>query len=167
MPPVIRSWAAPVDSRSSPSRSRYRAAAASSSAWRRACAESSSRARVRAPSSSAGSVATRLATVAGEFLQLGDLPLPLDPRRVFGGQRADQPPDPIADLEGEVGGGGAGQRPHVLDRHLVLGREQLGSLRLAHGFPRGPIFASSARSSIAACWLTLIASWSPITHTWL
>ena len=44
-------------------------------------------------------------------------------------------------------------------------REQLRALGLAHGPP--PILVSSARLSISACWFTSMASWSPITHTWL
>ena len=60
--------------------------------------------------------AARVAAVLGEVLERGDLALAFDPGRVAGRQRLDQAPDPVADLEGEVGGGGAGQGADVLRR---------------------------------------------------
>ena len=90
---------------------------------------------------------------------------PSTPRRVVGRQRLDQAADPVADLQREVGGGGAGEGADVLGGDLVAPAEQLGVLGLAHSSP--PILASSASSSTSACWFTSIASWSPITQTWL
>src|ERR1051325_11138376 len=109
--------------------------------------------------------AARVAAVVGEGLEPRDRLLPLDPRRVVGGQRLDQAADAIADLEREVGGGGPGEGADVLRRDLVGRRQQVRVLGLAHGSP--PILATSASSFTFACCLTSIASWSPITHTWL
>ena len=47
-------------------------------------------------------------------------------------QARDQPRDAVADLQREVGGGGAHQLTHVLDGDLVLRPEALGKLCLAH-----------------------------------
>ena len=77
-------------------------------------------------------VLARLAAVLGELLELGDPALAFDPRRVVGGQRLDQAADPVADLEREVGGGGAGEGADVLGGHLAGAAEQLGVLGLAH-----------------------------------
>src|SRR4051794_4397660 len=107
----------------------------------------------------------RLAAVAGELFQPGDLALAFDPGRVAGRQRLDQAADAVADLKCKVGGDGTGEGADVLDRDLLLAAEQLGVLRLAHS--SSPIFASSASSLTSACWSTPIASWSPITQTWL
>ena len=107
----------------------------------------------------------RVAAVLGQVLQLGDLALAFDPGRVIGWKGLDQPSDAVADLEGEVGGGGPGQGADVLGRDLVAGSEQLWALGLAHGSP--PIFVSAARLSNSACWFTSMAPSSPITHTWL
>ena len=106
-----------------------------------------------------------VAAVLGELLELGDLALPFGPGWVVGRQRLDQSADAVADLEREMGGGGAGEGADVLGADRVLGSEELGALGLAHGSP--PIFASSASWSISACWFTSMASWSPITQTWL
>ena len=50
----------------------------------------------------------------GELLELGDLALAFEPGRVVGGQRLDQAADAVADLQREVGGGGAGEGADVL-----------------------------------------------------
>src|SRR3954451_13262560 len=107
----------------------------------------------------------RLAAVLGELFERGDPALAFDAGGMAGGQRRDQSLDPVADLKGEVGGGGAGQDADVLRGHLGRPPQQLGVLGLAHRLP--PIFASSARASISACCPTSMASWSPITQTWL
>src|SRR5215218_1749904 len=107
----------------------------------------------------------RLAAVLRERFQPGDLALAFGPCRMVGRQRLDQAADAVADLEGEVGGDGPGEGTDVLDRDLSGVAQQLGVLRLAHSPPL--IFASSASSSTSACWSTPIASWSPITQTWL
>src|SRR3954452_6749312 len=106
-----------------------------------------------------------LAAVPGELLELGDPALALDPGRVAGGERRDQALNAVAHLEGEVRGDGAGQGADVLRGHLRGAPEQLRVLGLAHPLP--PIFASSARASISACCPTSMASWSPISQTWL
>ena len=60
------------------------------------------------------SVAARVAAVLGELFELGDLALAFEPRRVVGRQRLDQAADAVADLQREVGGGGAGEGADVL-----------------------------------------------------
>src|SRR6476646_1750756 len=107
----------------------------------------------------------RLPAVAGELFEAGDLALAFDPRRMVGRQWLDQAADAVADLQGEMGGDGAGEGADVLDRDLLLAAEQLWVIRRAHS--SSPIFASSASSLTSACWPTAIASWSPITQTWL
>ena len=56
----------------------------------------------------------------------GDLALALGAGRVIRGKRLDQAPDPVADLQREVGRRGAGQRADVLDRDLVAGLRRSG-----------------------------------------
>jgi hypothetical protein len=62
-----------------------------------------------------------------------DLALALDAGGMILGQAGDQPRDPVADLQREVGGGGARELTDVLDGDLVLGPEALGMLGLAQG----------------------------------
>src|SRR5215218_2439443 len=112
------------------------------------------------PESAAG-----LATVLGQLFELGNPALAFQPGRVRGRQGLDQAADAVADLQREVGGGGAGEGADVLGRHRLPLTKQLGVLGLAHSPP--PILASSVSSSTSACCCTSIASWSPITHTWL
>src|SRR5215204_1391229 len=109
--------------------------------------------------------AARLAAVLGELLERGDLALAFGPRGMAGGQSGDQALDPVADLEREMRGRGARQGADVLRGHRPGPSQQLRVLGLAHQSP--PIFASSARLSISACCPTSMASWSPITQTWL
>src|SRR5215510_8209816 len=106
----------------------------------------------------------RVAAVLGELFELGDPAFAFEAGGVLGRQRLDQAADAVTDLQREVGGGGAGEGADVLRRDLRLG-QQLRVLGLAHSPP--PILASSASSLTSACWFTSIASWSPITHTWL
>src|SRR3954447_16315029 len=109
--------------------------------------------------------AARLAAVPGELFELGDPAFALDPGRVARRERCDQALNPVAHPQGEMGGDGARQRTDVLRGHVGGSPEQPRVLGLAH--PRPPIFASSARASISACCPTSMASWSPITQTWL
>src|SRR5215207_11279905 len=109
--------------------------------------------------------AARVAAVLGELLEAGDLTLAFAPGGVLGRQRLDQAADAVADLQREVGGGGAGEGADVLRRDPLRLGQQLRVLGLAHSLP--PILASSASLLTSACWFTSIASWSPITHTWL
>src|ERR1700709_446521 len=109
--------------------------------------------------------AAGVAAVLGQLFQLGDLALAFQSGRVLGRQRLDQAADAVADLQREVGGGGAGEGADVLRRDRLGPGQQLGGLGLAPSPP--PILASSASSLTSACWFTSIASWSPITHTWL
>src|SRR5258707_1156832 len=106
-----------------------------------------------------------ITAVLGEVFEAGDRALAFESGGVLGRQRLDQAADTVADLEREVRGGGAGQGADVLRRDLMRLGQQLGALGLAHRSP--PILASSASSLTSACWFTSIASWSPITHTWL
>src|SRR5262249_22265668 len=105
-----------------------------------------------------------LAAVLGQVLEPGDLAFAFDPGRVALGERRDQAADPVSDLQREVGDDGAGEGADVLRRQLLGAAEQLGVLGLAHS---APISASSASSFASACCFTSIASWSPITQTWL
>src|SRR5689334_6742969 len=107
----------------------------------------------------------RLAAVLRKLFEPGDLALAFFARRVVGRQRLDQPADAVPHLQGEVRGHRAGEGADVLRRDLLFLPEQLWVLGFAHSPP--PIFASSASSFTSACWSTLIASWSPITQTWL
>src|SRR5215204_2120300 len=109
--------------------------------------------------------AARLAAVLGQLLERGDLALAFGSGRMARGQGGDQALHPVAHLQREMGGDGAGQRPDVLRGDLTGPPQQAGVLGLAHRVP--PIFASSARPSISACCPTSMASWSPITQTWL
>src|SRR6476646_4936226 len=109
-------------------------------------------------------VAPRLAAVLSQVLQLGDLALAFEASGMAGRKRLDQPEDAIADLQSEVRCSGAGKGSDVLRGNGVRPGEQLGVLGLAHC---PPIFASSASASISLCSFTEIASWSPITQTWL
>src|SRR5215213_2668970 len=109
--------------------------------------------------------AARLAAVLGQLLECGDPSFAFDSGRVARGQRRDQPLHPIADLKREMGGDGAGKGADVLRGDLLVAAQQARVLGLAHHPP--PIFASSARLSISACCATSMASWSPITQTWL
>jgi hypothetical protein len=106
-----------------------------------------------------------LAAVVGELLQAGDLPFAFEADRVVGREALDQPRDPVADLQREVGGRRAGEGADVLDRDALPAAEQLWVLRLAHSSL--PIFANSATSLTSACCSTLICPVSPMTHTWL
>ena len=58
--------------------------------------------------------AARVAAVLGQVLEPGDLALAFEPGGVAGGQRLDQAADPVADLQREVRGGGAGEGADVL-----------------------------------------------------
>src|SRR5436305_9865514 len=109
--------------------------------------------------------AARLAAVLRELFQPGDLPLAFHPRRVPGRQGLDQAADAVADLQREMRGDRTGEGADVLGGDLLGPAQELGVLRLAHSPP--PIFVSSASSFTSACWTTSIASWSPITQTWL
>src|SRR5205085_12156051 len=95
-------------------------------------------------------------------VQPWDLTLAFDPGGMLGGQAADQGPDPLAQLEREVRGGGAHQLAHVLDGDLVVGLESIWMLGLAHFCG-----TTSRRLSISAWTETEIVLGSPITHPWL
>src|SRR6476660_6618307 len=105
--------------------------------------------------------AARVAAVLRQRLELGDLALAFEPRRMVHRERLDQPPDPVAYLQREVRRRSADQGANVLGGELRCPPEQRRVLCLAHG-PLPPILASSARLSISACCSTDIASWSPI-----
>src|SRR4051794_25812516 len=83
-----------------------------------------------------GALAADLAAVA-QPLEPGDLALALQSRGMVGGQPLDQPRDAVAQLQREVGGGGAHELAHVLDRDLPIGAEAVGVLGFAHGAPEG------------------------------
>jgi hypothetical protein len=92
-------------------------------------------------------LATGLA-VEAEALEPCDLPLTFQARGMIRGQVGDQRRDPVAQLQGEVGGGGAHQLAHVLDAHLpgaLLARKAARVLGLAHS-----PWAEDARSACAA-----------------
>ena len=55
------------------------------------------------------------------LVQALDLALTEDAGRIVGRQTADQPVDPVAQLEREVGGGGAHQLADVFHGHAVVG----------------------------------------------
>jgi hypothetical protein len=76
-------------------------------------------------------LAARLAFQA-QALQARDLPCAFHPRRVPRGQVGDQPGYAFAQLQSEMGGGGAHQLAHVLHAHLVPGLLADGVLGLAH-----------------------------------
>jgi hypothetical protein len=57
--------------------------------------------------------------IASKLLQPGDLTLALDARRVGVRQPRHKALDPVAQLQGEVGSGGAHQLTHVLDGHIA------------------------------------------------
>src|SRR6266540_745701 len=139
---IIRLCAAPVDSRSSPSRSRY--PARSSLARAAASGVNSSRTRPIASSWSppgavmpsvrrrgAGTDAARLPGVTGQLREPLDVTLALDPRRVVRRQTVDQATDPVADLEREVRGGGPRERADVLHGDPMVGSHAIGSLIVA------------------------------------
>src|SRR5436190_18478349 len=75
----------------------------------------------------------------GEVVQSGDLALALDAGGVVGGEPVDKTPDPIADLEREVGGRGSGEGPDVVGGRPTTDHS-IWSLALAHaasvGSPR-------------------------------
>src|SRR6266540_3284868 len=140
---IIRLCAAPVDSRSSPSRSRY--PARSSLARAAASGVNSSRTRPIASSWSppgavmpsvrrrgAGTDAARLPGVTGQLREPLDVTLALDPRRVVRRQTVDQATDPVADLEREVRGGGPRERADVLHGDPMVGSHAIGALGFAH-----------------------------------
>ena len=73
-----------------------------------------------------------------ELGQPGDLALALGARGVTFGKAGDQLLDPVSDLQREVGGGGPGERAHVLDGDLAAGQPVL-SFALTHpSCPRAP-----------------------------
>src|SRR5688500_15997968 len=92
----------------------------------------------------------RLAAVVGELVEDRELARALGAGRIAGGERLDQAADPVADLKGEVGGGGPGEGADVLGGHLAPGGEAVGSLRLAHGFPCLPGLGIGSASASAA-----------------
>ncbi len=77
----------------------------------------------------------------GQPVQPRDLLLPQRPRRIVGTQRRDQLADPVAELQGEVGGGGAHELADVVDGDDVPGTPALGLLGFGHArqstSPRG------------------------------
>jgi hypothetical protein len=75
--------------------------------------------------------AARVAAVLGELLEVVDAVLSGDPGRVAVRQGRDQALYAVADLQREVGGCRADQRPDVLGSRPLA--EALGKLRLAHG----------------------------------
>lgn len=68
----------------------------------------------------------------GKLLEPGDRAFTLGPCRVIFRQGGDQAPDPVADLQREMGGDGTGQGADVLDSDLAGRVEQLGALGFAH-----------------------------------
>lgn len=83
-----------------------------------------------------GALAARLAFEAQAF-QAGDLAFPFHLCRVSGGKVRDQLRDAFAQLQCEVGGGGAHQLAHILHRHLVTWLCADRVLGLAHFFGSG------------------------------
>jgi hypothetical protein len=69
--------------------------------------------------------AAGVAAVLGEVLEAGYFAFAFEPGRVLRGERLDQAADPVADLEREVGGGGAGEGADVLGGDLVCLAQQL------------------------------------------
>lgn len=76
----------------------------------------------------------RLAAQA-KALQASDLPLAFHSGGMIVGQSRDQAGDAVAQLQGEVGSGGAHQLTHVLHAHLAraLSDQAVRALGLAHG----------------------------------
>src|SRR4051794_9280637 len=116
-----------------------------------------------------GAGAADLAAVA-QPLEPGDLALALEPRGMVGGQTLDQSRDAVAQLQREVGGGGAHELAHVLDRDLPIRAEAIRVLGFAHGAPEGRRLVAGAISnnaSIRPCEATEIALSSPTSQPWL
>jgi hypothetical protein len=67
----------------------------------------------------------------GDAVESPQLALALDAHGMTVGQRLDQVPDAIAEVNREVRRRGAHELAHVLDRRLSL--EAIGSLEFAHG----------------------------------
>jgi hypothetical protein len=65
-----------------------------------------------------------------ELGQAGSLALALEAGGMIGRQGRDQPLDTVADLQREVGRGGTGERPYVIDRDLT--GQAVRALALAH-----------------------------------
>src|SRR5450759_409499 len=107
-------------------------------------------------------VARLAARLAGEgkALQARDLALAFGARRVVLGQAGDQARDAVAQLQGEVRGGGAHQLAHVLDADLAvaLGKQAAGILGLAHGWAFGVVWGEGAGSEAARGEISSIAS---------
>src|SRR5262249_32315272 len=110
-----------------------------------------------------GAAAARLAREAQRGQAL-DLALALQPGGVSGGQRRDQLGDAVAQLQREVGGRGAHQRPDVLHGDLAVGAGALGVLGLAHWLVGGSIGLISRRESRWAWTAVERARSSPMTQ---
>ena len=100
-----------------------------------------------------------------ERLQARDLALALDPRGMVHGQPADEPCDPVADLQREVRRRGTHQLTDVVDGDLVVGGLADGALGFAHGLLDGAgvvwAFLISRSESMRACVATEMARSSP------
>src|SRR5215218_3837497 len=157
---VIRRCAAPVDSRSPPSRSRYAPPPAGSSTAR-AAASGVSSARVRLMGSPcSGSAAMEsvrgrgpgadpawLTGVQSQLVEPLDVALAFYADGIVGRQSLDQAADPVPDLKREVWGRGPGEGADVLDCDPMARSHAIGSLDFAHppAFPL-VLIASPARS---------------------
>ena len=92
-----------------------------------------------------------------------DLALALDAGGMVGRQRRDQLGDAVAQLQGEVRGGGAHQLADVLHGHLVVGAGAVGMLEFAH--EEGPVTGEiSSRASIRDWASRSIARSSPMSQ---
>src|SRR3954454_22427843 len=194
MPVSIRSCAGPVvTGESAPSRSRYPAREARAGSAGRSSGSSSASARSTPASSAASAIALggagRVVDQRGEGIEVVgligvradlagvaqpdeplDLALALDAGRVILGQPRDEVDDAVAQLQREVRGGGAHERPHVLDGDRVAVLQALGVLGLAHdcwGWAlafTGTISSSESRRDWST---TEIAPSSPMIQPWL
>lgn len=71
-------------------------------------------------------------TGVGQLVQPGYLALALEAGRMIGGQVANQPADPFAQLKGKVRGGGTHQLAHVVHGDLAAREQSIWVLGLAH-----------------------------------
>ena len=91
---------------------------------------------------------------------------------MVGVEAADQLGDPVAQLQREVGGGGAHQLADVLHSHGTVRPEAGGMLGFAHDAgwddPPEPLTGTISSSESIRDWsASEIAPWSPISQPWL
>src|SRR5829696_6355137 len=101
-----------------------------------------------------------------EALEPGDLELAEAAGGVVLREPGDQLADAVAQLQGEVRGGGAHQLADVVDRHLVLRAQALGLLGLGHGVQSPPVLTGwiSRRVSMRDWTSAEMAASSPISQ---